>query len=144
MSGRLDVVLRLRALEERRALGAVTRAHVAVQQAEGDAAEARQRYEDRPGADGPLTTAGLLALRLSGQGALEEVHTAAAAAGQARHRHAQAQQEVVAASMRRKSAERLVERRAAEARLEAEVADRREVDERNVLRFGRRGAEGRA
>src|SRR5688500_16081270 len=107
MASRLDVVLRLRALEERRALGAATLAHVAVIEAEGEVADARTRYEQRPAASGPLSTGELLNLRLSGQGALEAVHTAAAGADQARHRHGQAQQVMMAASMKRKSAERL-------------------------------------
>ena len=137
MSGRLDVVLRLRALEERRALGAATLAHLAVIEADDEVGEARSRYEQRPAAEGPVGVGELMALRLLGQGALEAVHTAAAGADQARHRHTEAQQVVLAASMKRKSAERLVERRAAEARQSAEIAERREVDERNVLRFGR-------
>ena len=137
MKSRLAVVARLRELEERHALGAATRALHALLEAEERQGTARRAYDERPVPSGSLSPAGLASLRTQGLGALEAVAEAGAKVGEAQHARTTAEDLARAASIRRRSAERLLERKEAEARSAAAFAAQREADEHTVLRFSR-------
>ena len=134
---RLDVVARLRLLEERKALAAATHAQRAVAEAEQASMAARGAYDSRPLPSGSVTPGGLASVRLQALGALELVSEASAKVQQAEHVHAQAADVVKAASIRRKSADRLLERRQLELKQLAAIAEMKAADENSVLSFAR-------
>ncbi len=143
MSGRIATVLRVRAVQERQALGRLALARRAVCEAEAEVADRVRGYEQRPqppalrdGSGALLSPAALLAYRLQGQGALERVAEARALRDEAAAHERQRADAWSAASVARKSAERLAERH----RLAEEAAERtREaaaLDELVVLQRG--------
>jgi flagellar biosynthesis chaperone FliJ len=142
MANRLHVVARLRVLQERRALGAAALAQRAEVEAEQRLAGARDAYDRRPHAEANLTPAALMSLRTQGLGALEGVAESKAGMERATSELQTAVGAALAASMRRKSAERLVERKDAEAAQAAAIAGQRQSDELGVMLFARAKAGG--
>jgi flagellar export protein FliJ len=131
---RLPVVQRLRALLERRALGAYAAAEREVAEAESGLAARRTARLNRPMTSGPLSPLQLRALELSGVAAEDAVTAAAQATEDARERRDEAGTALTEAAMRRKAVERLHQRREADHARVAQEAAQRSLDELAVLR----------
>jgi hypothetical protein len=129
----LGVLARLRAIEEQRAQAAAARAQLAAQAAEHTAASARDAYAARPQPDLALTPVALRALQLQGTGALEVLQEALLARDEADHARRGAQDALSMATARRKSVERLTQRRMVEASRAAQAAAQRSLDELVLL-----------
>lgn len=133
MSNRIATVLRIRALTERLAIGALAKGQQEAARAEQLVAERRAAAQVRQPRT-TLTPLHLRALQLQGLAGHELVADAVVLRDQADGRVAQLQVERSQASMRRKSVERLAERRGAEAAIAARSAADRALDEAAVLR----------
>lgn len=134
---RLATVLRLRALNERRARGALSQAEMDL--------DARRREFERRQSEPPvrppsevLTPLQLRILALQGVRSQELLLEAAAEQERAQLRRAEAHEQWSQASIEHKSTERLQERRQAETALQARMAAERVLDELVVLRRERR------
>lgn len=134
MSGRLAAVLRVRALAERAAIGALAHGERDLRRAEAAVAERRAAYRARPAPGGPLDPVALRALQLQGLGAHDLVRAAVEDRDAVALRRDDLERAWSLASVRRKSAERLAERRAAEAVAAARSAEQHALDELAVLR----------
>jgi hypothetical protein len=139
---RLGSVLRVRVIEERRARGELARADAAVRAADGEINDRRRAYARRPRPAGLVSASGLRAVELLGLRCLERVAEAVAERDAALWRRDEAAAGLSQASVRRKSTERLVERREAEAAHQAQLAAQRDADELVLLM--RRQGEGAA
>lgn len=137
MRNRLSVLQRLRAIEERRAQADAARAQRDARRAEARVGDARHHYETRPAADEMLGPVQLRALQLMGTGALEVLQEAVVARDDADEVRRGAQDALSLAAVRRKSVERLAERRMVEAARVAQAAADRALDELMILRRAR-------
>jgi len=139
MSRRLDRLARVRAAQERVALGELGRARHRAAAAHGSVDAARGAYRDRPQA-GPQILTPLLfrALELQGVAAHEVVEEARAAAEGADFDVERAERVWTMAARRHDSVERLADRARSDAAVLAQKAAQRALDELAVLRVGRR------
>lgn len=133
----LTVLLRLRGIEELRAAATAARAARSVQQAVVAAEQARSNHLRRPLADQPLSPLQLRAVQLQGMATADMVEAAdAELVAMARERQ-RAGRELTQAGSRRKSVERLVDRRTAEAALAAGRLAERASSDAHLLRRSR-------
>lgn len=131
---RLSVVVRLREITESRRQAELARANQALAARELAVAGARRAYEERPMAEEVrFSPVQLRALQLLGTGALEALHEANAARGEAEEERRGAADALTMATISRRSAERLSERRATEAARAAQIASERALDELVIL-----------
>jgi hypothetical protein len=130
---RLGVVLRLRALEERRAQAAAARAEQARRDAEAQVAARRGAYAARPVPLERLSPLHLRALELQGIGALDELQNAHVYLDDTTAERDRADEDRSAAAIRRKSVERLRDRRRDATVRAAQVAAQRSLDELSLL-----------
>lgn len=137
-SRRISSVLRVRRLFERRALGALAAGERRVAEAEAALERRREAYRTRPQPSAPLSPLQLRALQLAGIGACAAVEEADAAAGEAGAERDALRAAWSQASVQRKSAQRLEERRHAAAVAAAEAVRSRALEELVTLRHGRR------
>lgn len=136
MSNRIGTVLRIRALSERLALGALAQGRQEAQRADELVAARRAAAQVRQPPT-TLTPLHLRALQLQGLAGHELVSDAVLLRDQADARVDELQAELSRASVRRKSVERLAERRGAEAATAARIAADRTLDEMALLRRSR-------
>jgi flagellar export protein FliJ len=135
---RLDTVLRVRKVEEDRAIAALADATRALQAAEQTLRARLDRYGDVPAPTGALPVADLLKLRARQDGVAAAVVYAGAQRLRAEATVDVQRDEWSAAAMRVAALERLDERRRGEHAAEAERQEAIEVDDMVVARAGRR------
>lgn len=134
---RIATVLRVRSVQERQAQAAAARA--AADEVAADAALAGRRDRDsrRPRPRGELSPLQLRSLQLMGVRSRELIEEAAAVASRAAEHRDAIDAEATRASVRRRSAERLHERRREAAVHAAAAAAERALDELVTLRWRR-------
>lgn len=135
---RIGAVVRVRRILERRALGGVAEGQQALREADGVVEDRRQAHLARPTGPVELDATTLRALQLQGLGSHELVEAAEGARAVAEHRVEELRRAWSLASVRRKSVERLAERRAHEEAAAAERAAARALDELVLQRRERR------
>jgi flagellar biosynthesis chaperone FliJ len=133
---RLRVVLRLRELEERRAQAAAARAELARREAEEQVESRRAAYAARPVPLDRLSPLHLRALELQGVGALDELQNAHVYLDDVTAERDRADGDRSVAAVRRKSVERLRDRRREATTRAAQVAAQRSLDELSLLMRG--------
>lgn len=131
----LTTLLRVRELLERRAEAELGQQQIATTRAGVERDEAAAAYTARPRPAGQLTPIMLRALQLSGVRSHELADAATAAYDEASRAREAARSSWAEASTRRRVAERLHERRQAEAELLAQAAAQRTLDELVALRW---------
>lgn len=131
---RLTAFLKLLTVREDQASARAADATRATLAAQADLDGRRASYHTRPRQQGTLTAVQLLALQLQGVGALEHVEAAQAALDRRRQEQADAEDARSAAAVRRKSVERVTDRRKEQAAHVAQTAARRSLDELAILR----------
>ena len=131
MNARRDVVVRVRSIEEDMALAATARAAALAADADRAAATAAARAKEHPlrGHTGGLRPGELMTAAGVASALRESALSAERRAGLAAQSLDSARVEAMAASSRRRAAERLVERRVAAVRLEEARRDQRTLDE---------------
>lgn len=130
----LATLLRLRGIQERRERGALARAERALADSRAQVAARKQVLDALSMAGGPLSAAQLRAVRMQGDHAYELLRAAREAAASAEAERDAAAAAASRAAIRRKSTERLVERRDLEAQALARTAAARALDELVVTR----------
>jgi hypothetical protein len=135
-----DVVVRVRTIEEDMAMAATARAAALAADADQAAATAAARAREHPlrGHAGGLRPGELITAAGVASALRESALSAERRAGLARQSLDGARVEALAASSRRRAAERLVERRIAAIRLEEARRDQRTLDESVIHRRGER------
>lgn len=124
---------RLRELREQQAQAAVAAAQLAVTAAAAAHAATFAAYRQRPAPPRGVAPAALLGWQLGGVGALEQVQTAAGAVEEAEAERTRREELRVAASIQRRSLDRLVERIEIRDAAEAALVAQREADETALL-----------
>lgn len=137
MRHRLGTVLRLRGIAERQAAGALAGAQRDLRQAEELVAQRCAATAATPLAGAPLSPLQLRALELQRLAGHDLVQAAVSARDEADERRGELARAWSLASTRRRSVERLDERRSAEAAAAARAAADRALDEIVLLVHGR-------
>lgn len=130
---RLDVVVRIRGIAERRAQAAAARAALGVAAAEETLQRRHADYAARPVATAPATVDDLQVVRLAGVGALDRIQVAAGERDDAEAARQRALTTLRTAAVQLASAEQLVARRAEAAAKAAARAAERSLEELVLL-----------
>lgn len=131
---RLAPFLRLLTIREDQANARVVEAANKARVAAGELAARQAAHLGRPVPRGHLTAAQILALRLQGMGSLEQIEAAQAELERRQEDESDANEARSVAAVRRKSVERVTQRRRDEAAQVAQAAARRSLDELAMLR----------
>lgn len=138
MRDRLSVVLRVRRAQERLAQARAGQAELAVRAAEREHADRVAEHASRPGPVGDVSPLTLQALRLQGLASYDAVRAAAGNEERTGADRDTALADSAMASVRRKGAERMVERRHAVTAAIAASTAQRALDELAVARWRNR------